>query len=131
MDGYTGDGNENAGVGRRAGNRRVAVGLFCISRARAEHLRCKILNPGASAISPTSSAGRRIEDGEKEIEWVEEGGDRGGLEAAPQKGKEDTARRLCGAHSASLHLNVKVPSAARRKLLFCIRKLMIASELCF
>lgn len=38
---------------------------------------------------------------------------------------------LCGAHSASLHLNVKVPSAARRKLLFCIRKLMIASELCF
>lgn len=35
------------------------------------------------------------------------------------------------AHSASLHLNVKVPSAARRKLLFCIRKLMIASELCF
>lgn len=54
-----------------------------------------------------------------------------GLDAAPQKGKEDTARRLCGAHSASLHLNVKVPSAARRKLLFCIRKLMIASELCF
>lgn len=35
----------------------------------------------------------------------------------------------------SLHLNVKVlPSAvpaARGNLLFCIRKLMIASELCF
>lgn len=51
MQGAEGGGGE--------GNRRVTVGLFCISRARAEHLRCKILNPGASAISPTSSAGRR------------------------------------------------------------------------
>jgi len=41
-------------AGARKGDGRVAVGLFCISRARAEHLRCKILNPGASAISPTS-----------------------------------------------------------------------------
>jgi len=50
---------------RGKGTRRVAVGLFCISRARAEHLRCKILNPGTSAISPTSSAGRRIEKARK------------------------------------------------------------------
>lgn len=59
------------------------------------------------------------------------GRERKGVGSYPQMGKEDTARQLCGAHSASLHLNVKVPSAARRKLLFCIRKLMIASELCF
>lgn len=33
--------------------------------ARAEHLRCKILNPGASAISPTFSARRRVERKER------------------------------------------------------------------
>lgn len=113
----------------------MVVGLFCISRARAEHLRCKILNPGASAISPTFSARRRVERRERKREEGDRGwGDRRerkGVGSYPQKRREDTARRLCGAHSASLHLNVKVPSAARRKLLFCIRKLMIASELCF
>lgn len=70
------DGNEE-----RKGHRRVVVELFCISRARAEHLRCKILNPGASAISPTFSTGRKIEKTEKERvrkrERVREGGGRG------------------------------------------------------
>lgn len=126
--------------GRAAGTRKGDERVDCwavlhFSRARAEHLRCKILNPSASAISPTSSAGRsgwRKREGGERCDIRERGK---GLEAAPfllpRKGVEDTARRLCGAHSASLHLNVKVPSAARRKLLFCIRKLMIASELCF
>lgn len=43
--------------------------LFCISGSRscAQHLRCKILNPGASAISPTSSK----EEDEPKRWWME------------------------------------------------------------
>ena len=47
--------------GKRPAARGILDELFCIAgwRARAQHLRCKILNPGASAISPTSSKERR------------------------------------------------------------------------
>jgi len=83
------------GMGTRTrgkGNRRVAVGLFCISRARAEHLRCKILNPGASAISPTFSAGRTIEETRERKDDRESGGrgDRGereGVGSCPRRGR--------------------------------------------
>lgn len=57
--------------------------------ARAEHLRCKILNPGASAISPTSSGGRRVEceteDGGRGV-IGESGKGCGGLVAIPPEG---------------------------------------------
>lgn len=39
-----------------------------LARARAQHLRCKILNPGASAISPTSSKETVEEEEEEEAD---------------------------------------------------------------
>lgn len=60
--------------------------LFCISgpRARAQHLRCKILNPGASAISPTSSK----ETEEEEEEEADGNGARIGVQDVRRGGRE-------------------------------------------
>lgn len=82
-----GEGGEGNGEGW------LCRAVLHFSRARAEHLRCKILNPSASAISPTSSAGRRIEEGGREIkiEKVEEGAihrrGRKGVGSCPPEGE--------------------------------------------
>lgn len=75
VDGWVGGwlgGNERKGDGGKEG---WLSGCFAFL-ARAEHLRCKILNPGASAISPTSSGGRKVEceteDGRRGV--IEENG---------------------------------------------------------
>lgn len=76
-----GGGRGRREVGTRKGDGRVAVGLFCISRARAEHLRCKILNPRRlrhiAYLRPPLAAGRGTEeerDREREKEAIRESG---------------------------------------------------------
>lgn len=55
-----------------------------LARARAQHLRCKILNPGASAISPTSSK----ETEEEEEEEADGNGARIGVQDVRRGGRE-------------------------------------------
>lgn len=88
MDGWVSGwlgGNEKGDGGKEG----WLAGCFAFL-ARAEHLRCKILNPGASAISPTSSGGRRVEceteDGGRgdRREW--QGGGGGSVATPPPEG---------------------------------------------
>lgn len=55
--------------------------------ARAEHLRCKILNPGASAISPTSMGGSRIEEETEDGGRGDRRARKGAGEATPRRGR--------------------------------------------